>query len=377
MIKQSLLYFIIIFLISLLGCSQSPTVEPKVKEIKKEPLNTIMYVKQDIKSFYKGEKVTLIEILNDIAITSKGEIPLKYLEEQRSEYQLTVHTPYKNSRIRILNIKPKYHSGIWLKPGKYEIEVTLAKHLPYKKWINLQDDIDLIVTLKRKPNTSMGFITWQEIEGVKYIDKNFWQDQAINKQKKMTWENAQTYCENLKIKITDNIILDDFDLPTKKELLSLSNHISKLDYVGSIYWSSSTDKKHDKFAQYVYINSKKTGWYNKSGSTYVRCISRKNYPLELSLKELTKYLMKNYSYNYIDAYEFALNLQYGKPIIKKIHNAGKQYLKFDLRSQKYNKNKKYFYNEVKKVKIDKYMTSKPTKVKFEIINDQHIFRNIF
>ena len=336
-----------------------------------------MYVKKDGKSFYKGEKVTLIEILNDIAITSKGEIPLKYLEEQRSEYQLTVHTPYKNSRIRILNIKPKYHSGIWLKPGKYEIEVTLAKHLPYKKWIDLHDDIDLIVTLKRKPNTSMGFITWQEIEGVKYINGLFWQDQAVNKQKKMTWTEAQKYCSDLSIKVTNNITLDDFELPTQNELSALRSHISKLDYIGSIYWSSSTDEKHKKFAKYVYINSKKTGWYNKGGSSYVRCVSRKEYPLNLSIQELAKYLVKNEGYSYLHAFEFALNIKYGKPIIKNIVNIKKNRIRFTLRSQKYNTDKEYFYSETHEVKRNKYMTSKPTKVKFEIINDKPIFRDIF
>ncbi|WP_457745670.1 Lcl domain-containing protein [Sulfurimonas sp.] len=374
MTKQTVQYFIIIFLISLLGCSSDPTIQPNAKLQKKESSQHIMYVKVDEKPFYKGEKVTLIAVKDNIAITSKGKIALNKLEKQRSEYKLTIHTSYNDAVIKILNIKPKYHDGIWLKAGKYHIKVTLKKYMPYEKWIQLTKDTDLIVTLKRKPNVSMGFIIWQEMEGVKYIDGSFWQDQAVNKQKQMQWNDAKEYCQNLEIKITNHITLNDFTLPSDSELLALNRHISKLDYVGGIYWSSSTDEQHNKFAKYVYINNKKTGWYSKTGSTYVRCISKKNYPIELSLKDLTAYLIKKNSYNYIDAYELALNLKYGKPVVRNIQKLKKHRMQFTLRSQKYDQDKRYYYYNIQNIKFNK---ETPTKVKFEVINDKPIFKSVF
>jgi len=375
--RKPLEYFITIFLTFLLGCSSFPYVEPQVEVQQKSSKQQTMYVTTTQNSFYRGQKVTLFEVVDGIAITSEGEIPFKYLEKERSYFRLTVHTPHKNARIRILNIKPKYHDGIWLKKGRYHIEVTLKGYIPYKKWINIAQDSDLMIRLKRGANLSMGFITWQKIEGVKYIDGLFWQDQAINKREKMTWHDAQGYCKRLKIKITQSITLDDFTLPTDKELLALNKKRSQLDYTGSIYWSASTDKRHSKFAKYVYINSKKTGWYNKSGSTYVRCVSRKNYPLQLPLNQLTKYLIDKYNYSYLEAYELALNVKYGKPIVRNIKKLKNKKIEFQLRSQKYNTDKKYFYNKLQRVEKEKYMISNPNKIRFEIINEKAIFKNIF
>ena len=51
--------------------------------------------------------------------------------------RLFVETRPENARVRVLNIRPKFHQGMVLKPGKYHIEVSAAGHELEKKWIEV------------------------------------------------------------------------------------------------------------------------------------------------------------------------------------------------------------------------------------------------
>ncbi|MEN4053001.1 DUF1566 domain-containing protein [Sulfurimonas sp. NWX79] len=340
----------------------------------KEPPFTYMFVTTDQNPFKKGERVKVYGLQNGIAKTSKGNIEHSKLEKERSEFQLFIESP-NATRIRILNIKPKYKNGIWLKAGKYHIELTAPKHYTHKGWITLKEDRHLSIALKRKKNISQGYIYWHEIKSVKYINGAFWQDMVKNKQSQMNWKSAEKYCKKLSVFVNRDITLNEFRLPTEQELLELRKYNSYLDYSGTIYWSSTIDKQHPQFAKYVYINKDKSGWYDKNGKTYVRCISRKNYPTELSLHQLVKYLTKHEHYKYREAYEFAVDLKYGKPIIKHVVKRNDHKIEFTLRSQKYDKDKNYFYYKNHTVKESKKIIRDPD-IKFEIINDKLVFREI-
>ena len=365
---------LISILLFMIGCGVA---EKKISIIKDEPKFTLMYVKVDTEPFVKAEQVKVFSIMNGIATTSKGQIKSTDLEDKRSEFRLYVNSP-NAQKIKILNIKPKYEDGIWLKSGKYHIEISAKKHVTYKEWVNIEKDTNLAIALKRKHNVSLGFIKWQSPVGIKYIDGSYWQDQAVNKKKKMNWNDAKDYCQNLIVK-NGKVNIDDFTLPTESELLSLSKHNSELDYTGSICWSSSSDKEHTNFAKYVYINNKKSGWYNKKGVTYVRCVSRRNYSEKLTLLELTKHISKEKGYQFIDALESALQIKYGKPIVKNvIYNSKKKKLSFTLKSQKYDSKKKYFYNKTHNIPMKfhpKTLKFNPV-VKFEVINDKLIFKTL-
>jgi len=367
----------IVFISALLFMFGCGVAEKKAPPIVDKPKYTLMYVKVDREPFVKSEQVKVFSIIDGIATTSKGEIQSTDLEDRRSEFKLYVNSPNAQT-IKILNIKPKYRDGIWLKSGKYHIQVSAKKHITYKKWITLDKDTNLAIALKRKKNTSLGFVEWKSQVGIKYIDGLYWQDQAVNKKKKVNWNDAKNYCENLVVK-NGKVNIDDFTLPTESELLSLSKHNSELDYAGSICWSSSSDKEHTNFAKYVYINNKKNGWYNKKGITYVRCVSRRNYSNKLTLLELTKYISKEKGYKFIDALESAVQIKYGKPIIKNvIYNSRKKNLSFTLKSQKYDSKKKYFYNKAHTIPMKfhpKTLKLNPV-VKFEVINDKLIFKTI-
>jgi tetratricopeptide (TPR) repeat protein len=62
-------------------------------------------------------------------------------------YRLTVSAIPSDSRIRILNIKPKYRAGIKLKPGKYKIEVSKRGYKTKIEWVSITDD-NLVVDIE-------------------------------------------------------------------------------------------------------------------------------------------------------------------------------------------------------------------------------------
>lgn len=358
----------------ILGCSPAEEKPPVIKDVQKF---TLMYVKVDQEPFIKSEQVKVFDVINGLATTSKGQIPITQLEDERSEFRLYINSP-NSQTIKILNIKPKYEDGIWLKKGKYHIEISAKKHTTYQKWIELNQDTNLAVALKRKKNISVGSIVWKKQTGIKYIDGFYWQDQIVNKKNKMNWHEAKDYCEMLVIK-NGRVDIDDFTLPTESELLLLSKSNSTLDYSGNICWSSSSDKEHTNFAKYVYINSKKNGWYNKEGTTYVRCVSRRNYSKKLSLLELTKLIENEKKYKFLDALDSAIQIKYGDPIVRDVaYNSRKKNLKFTLKSQKYDLNKKYFYNKTHMIPMKfhpKTLKFNP-EVKFDVINDKLVFKSI-
>jgi len=66
-------------------------------------------------------------------------------------FSLTVKAIPSKSRIRIMNIRPKYRDGICLKPGKYDVLVDLRGFDSYRKKIRIKDsDVSLDVILRRK-----------------------------------------------------------------------------------------------------------------------------------------------------------------------------------------------------------------------------------
>lgn len=369
---KTVLTIIFIFLI---GCSVTEKKPPII--VKNAPTIKLMYVKVDKESFIKSEQVKVFDVVDDIANTSKGPISIFNLEEQRSEFRLFINTP-NGEKIKILNIKPKYEDGIWLQAGKYHIEVSAKKYQTYKEWIHLTQDTSLNIELKRQKNISVGTVTWSSQVGTKYIEGLYWQDQAVNKSNKMDWHKAKKYCKELVIK-NGKTQIDDFELPNESELFSLYRSNSLLDYSGNICWSSSSDEKHLDFAKYVYINSKRSGWYNKTGKSYVRCVSRRNYPQNLSLLELAKLIQKEKKYKFLDALESSVKIKYGEPIVKNvIYDSRKKSLSFTLRSQKYDANKKYFYNKKHTIPMKfhpKSLKFKP-EVIFDVINDKLVFKSI-
>jgi len=84
-------------------------------------------------------------IIND----NHNVMKLRVEKEKKSikKYRLTINATPVNARVRILNIKPKYHDGMKLKKGKYHIEVSKRGFKTISKWVSLQKDTSLNIEL--------------------------------------------------------------------------------------------------------------------------------------------------------------------------------------------------------------------------------------
>ena len=58
----------------------------------------------------------------------------------RSSYSLEINVSVPDARVRIMNIRPKYHDGIKLKKGDYLIAVDKPGYRPKQFWISLGTD---------------------------------------------------------------------------------------------------------------------------------------------------------------------------------------------------------------------------------------------
>jgi len=69
---------------------------------------------------------------------------------ENAKYRLTVNATPSDSRVRVMNIKPKYRHGIVLEPGKYDIEVTRSGYEPKRWWVEIKNaDLSIDVILNK------------------------------------------------------------------------------------------------------------------------------------------------------------------------------------------------------------------------------------
>ncbi|NWH06575.1 SUMF1/EgtB/PvdO family nonheme iron enzyme [Desulfobacter latus] len=63
------------------------------------------------------------------------------------EGSITVKPTPPDSRVRILNIPPKYRDGIQLEPGRYHIEVSASGYTRHREWISLEAEQNLVLNI--------------------------------------------------------------------------------------------------------------------------------------------------------------------------------------------------------------------------------------
>ena len=73
--------------------------------------------------------------------------PVNEVVEENAPISLTVITNPADARVRIMNIVPVYQDAMELKEGKYDIEVTKAGYLTYRKWVVVDKKTILTVEL--------------------------------------------------------------------------------------------------------------------------------------------------------------------------------------------------------------------------------------
>jgi len=340
--------FLLLLASSLLftGCTRHP--QPLKETTPSEPstisptMPLTMYVKNEIEGFKQGERVTVVSIDGPMAMTTKGEVLLSDLEEQRSTFRLTVHAP-DAATVRILNIKPKYSSGMWLSAGNYHLEISKPGYQTYRQWVEIARDEEMTVTLKRNEVAADGSISWQKKGDLFAGSGMLWYRSAD----KMTWETAKDFCDDLAA-TAYSYHITGFTLPTDDELLQLFNTKGSEIYPNPLFWSSTTDPAQESYAKYVNVNSGENSWYKKHGKTYVMCAHPLAYTQQYTVYQLAYVLMNETTGDTItplkerlseneqalNALEMALLLKYGNPVIQNVHYlADRGQLIFEIVSQ--------------------------------------------
>jgi len=72
--------------------------------------------------------------------------PLRQTKPLKSK--LFVQTTPTYSRVRILNIKPKFYQGMELDPGRYHVEVSASGYLTQKRWVGLSSGEDKTISIR-------------------------------------------------------------------------------------------------------------------------------------------------------------------------------------------------------------------------------------
>ncbi len=364
------------------GCSTHKQPEKTVtKPIKKKMEPKTMYIKKESPPFKQGEAVTVLSIEGDFAMTDKGEIELSNLEEERSTFTLSVSS-VKDATIKILNIKPKYSDGMWLKTGKYHIEVSKQGYKQHRQWIVLHRDKKITIQLKKILLPVNGVLTWKKGEESYSVSGQIFQMQSADRAEKMTWEAAQEYCSGLNVSLY-GFRADNFSLPKDTELLQLSHATRPYEHPNALYWTSTTDSAHKSYAKYVNINSGENSWYKKHGKTYVLCRHEVDADLDLPLSKLAKSLMDNNvtqlspaalniqedtskNKRALNALEMALFLKYGNPVIQNVsYFTDDQVLSYEVISQNLDsKGKPFFYKKIRVHIEDEEVDAESIKAQF-------------
>ena len=97
-------------------------------------------------------------------------------EKEKRESRLYVSTEPSDCRIRIMNIVEKFHNGMTLDPGKYDLEVSQNGYTPWRTWVTLNagEDLDLKVELQKEAEVlsqvpGIGD-TWREpVTGMEFV----------------------------------------------------------------------------------------------------------------------------------------------------------------------------------------------------------------
>ena len=76
--------------------------------------------------------------------------PTSQVSEENAPISLTVITNPADSRVRIMNIVPVYQDAIELDAGKYDIEVSKAGYVTYRKWVTVDKKTILTIELDEK-----------------------------------------------------------------------------------------------------------------------------------------------------------------------------------------------------------------------------------
>ncbi len=156
-------------------------IEPVVKRVvQKQPLGVETEAVEKEPVAMKTETIEKTPEAVDTAVVSKIQDTVKkelseekkavaYISAEKRNPRLFVNIKAKDSRVRILNIKPKFNQGIELKKGTYHIEASAPGYETKTIWITLKTDEDRTIKfrLKKKPQQKAPKLASPSPEAVK------------------------------------------------------------------------------------------------------------------------------------------------------------------------------------------------------------------
>lgn len=172
------------------------------------------------------------------------------LEELEKKGWLTVATKPAEARVRILNIAPKYYSGIELQAGSYHVEVSAGGYETKRQWIELQagNELHVSITLEPKLEETVAVVEKQskkpQTTGSTHPSRvavikdersgRTWT--AVDNGENITWQQADRYCRSLVRAGSSR-----WRLPHEDELHSFfkSTKAAQLRTAGFTYWSAT------------------------------------------------------------------------------------------------------------------------------------------
>ncbi len=268
-IKYLKFILIVPALLLMFGCLEPDVPEPKpaihkatpvakltlAQKLEQHKLNEHMYLKRDLRTAKRGSIVTIIDLQEDRAITKEiGTVNISDLELSASSFHLRVDSP-QDARVRILNIRPKYHDNIYLPAGRYHIEVSKDGFETHKEWINLQGNktikIDL-VEIQKSPET----LTWnnnRDLFTLVYDNKNG-----------LIWALQSAYVDYIKQHKPSSVINTALKRNFNKKLIA-----SKLDtiiYTGNYSLTSKLYSFNTNSSIMLYHKAQKNQHREKIGS---------------------------------------------------------------------------------------------------------------
>ncbi len=139
--------------------------------------------------------VAVVKTDTQVQETTQAQPPVKEQKQAKltQHYTLQVNAP-KNARVRVLNIKPRYHDNMMLEMGKYHIEVTKKGYQKYKKWILLENNLVLNVKLQLNKNP-------YDTSYFKYVTKIEWKNHneifslQYDSKSKLIWAMQSAYVD--------------------------------------------------------------------------------------------------------------------------------------------------------------------------------------
>ena len=121
------------------------TIKPKFYQgIKLTPGDYDIWVKKDKLSIRRWITVTDHDV--HLNVNLNQDTFVETTPEKR--YKLTVNTVPEDARVLIMNIVPKFHQGILLTPGKYDLLVKKPGYPKLRQWISVENsDVEVNVVL--------------------------------------------------------------------------------------------------------------------------------------------------------------------------------------------------------------------------------------